>query len=205
MKSKNEAPHIQRKDEKDNHMEVKYVHKKNAQDKNKADDDKQLKKELKEKDKLLKELKEKIKELQNDYLRQAAEKENLRKRLDREKEEFFQYALSDLLKDILLILDNFDRALEEQKNQADDKSFREGIAMIHRQLLDFLKKQGVSRIEEAAGAFDPNLHQAFLTEESDKVGETTVSEELQKGYKLHDRLLRPALVKVLVPKKSEDK
>jgi len=126
--------------------------------------------------------------------------ENLRKRLEREKDEFYQYALSELLIELFDVLDNLERALETQ-SKGNGKSFREGIEMIYKQYQDLLMKQGVKPIEIKEKKFDPHLHQAFMTEESEDVEEPEVAEELQKGYTLHNRLLRPALVKVLVPKK----
>jgi len=124
---------------------------------------------------------------------ELAEQENLRKRMEREKSEYYDYALSEFLKELLVVLDNFERALEAQ-DESDGKSFREGIQMIYKQLCDLLLKQK---------KFDPYFHQAFATEESEEVKEPQISEELQRGYKLRDRLLRPSLVKVIVPKKGK--
>jgi molecular chaperone GrpE len=78
--------------------------------------------------------------------------------------------------------------------------FQEGVELIAKQLLDLIRKRGVTPIPAAGATFDPAVHQAVLTEEADDVAEPMIGEELQKGYLLHDRLLRPALVKVLVPK-----
>lgn len=161
-----------------------------------------LKDKIKKKDADIKLLKKENKDLMDKYLRKIADMENLKKRLEREKTEFYQYALSDFLKDLFTVLDNFERALESQ-DQADGKSFREGVEMIYRQYQDLLLKFGAKPIEIKGKKFDPRLHQAFITEESDDVEEPMVVEELQRGYTLHDRLLRPALVKVAVPKKSK--
>jgi len=169
----------------------------------KAPADKALKAKLKKKDEEIKELQKTQEELKDEYLRLAAEKDNLRKRLEREKNDYFQFALSDLLKEFLTILDNFDRALESEKNEDCDDSLRMGIELIYKQYLDLLKKQGVRPIISENAAFDPRIQQAFMTEDSDDVEEPTVGEEFQKGYMLHDRLLRPSLVKVLLPKKSK--
>ena len=139
--------------------------------------------------------------LKEEYLRKIAEMENLRKRLEREKSEFYQYALSELLKELFDVLDNFERALETQ-TKGNGKNFQEGIEMIYKQYQDLLMKQGVKPIEIKGRKFDPHLHQALMTEESEDVEEPEVAEELQKGYTLHNRLLRPAIVKVIVPKKS---
>ncbi len=101
----------------------------------------------------------------------------------------------------MVILDNFERALSHEQKD-DCQSLREGVELIYKQLLDVLKRQGVEPIEIEDEKFDPRIQQAFITEESSEISEPTVSEELQKGYRLHDRLLRPSMVKVLMPKKE---
>jgi molecular chaperone GrpE len=170
-------------------------------DKPEHDEAKTLKNKLKKREADLKNLKKENESLLDKYLRAVAEMENLRKRLDREKQDYYQYALSEFLREILSVLDNFERAFKN-KDQTDGKSFQEGIELIHKQFSDIIRKRGVSPIDAAQKKFDPNLHQAVLTEESDQVEEPLVGEELQKGYTLGDRLLRPSLVKVIVPKKS---
>ncbi len=148
-----------------------------------------------------KELKGEYKELKGKYLRKAAEMENLRKRVEREKTEFYRYALAEFIKELFVVLDNFERALE---NVEDSKSLRQGVEMIYKQYTDLLMKQGIKAIETRDKKFDPYLHQAFITEESKNVDEPQIVEELQRGYTLYDRLLRPALVKVLIPKKKDN-
>lgn len=161
-----------------------------------------LKKSLKTKETKIQDLMKKIKIMKEESLRQMAEMENQRKRLEREKTEYFQYALAEVLKETLAVLDNFERALgNDHRNQ--EKRFREGIELIYRQYQDTLKKQGVHSIDAEGKKFDPNFHQAFITEESTDVEQQVVIEEFQKGYTLHGRLLRPALVKVAVPKKNK--
>jgi molecular chaperone GrpE len=167
-----------------------------------GDEEKGLKPRLKKKEAELKALKKEHDGLKDKYLRALAEMENLRKRFDRERAEYLQYALSEFLREVLVVLDNFERALKT-RDQADGRSFQEGVDMIYRQYLDMLKKKGVRPIELADKKFDPAVHQAVLTEESDEVEEPEVAEELQRGYWLQDRLLRPAMVKVLVPRKRE--
>jgi len=149
----------------------------------------------------LREARREIALLNDRYLRTAAEMDNQRKRLDREKAEYLQFALSDLMKDLLAVLDNFERALAAG-GEAGPEAFGEGIGLIHKQILDLLRKRGVTPIEAADDVFDPAFQQAIVTEESDAADERKVAVELQKGYRLHDRLLRPALVKVMVPKRS---
>lgn len=132
-------------------------------------------------------------ELRDRYVRTLADFENYRKRADREKQDFFKYAMAGLLKDVLPVLDNFDRALEHAE-EGDD--FHKGVALIYKQLFDVLKRHGVRVIDEANVHFDPNIHEAVVTEEDPSVPSHMVTAILQKGYFLHDRLLRPALVKV---------
>ena len=129
------------------------------------------------------------------YLRTLADFENFRKRSEREKTDFFKYALAGLLKDLLPVLDNFDRALDHAE-QGDD--FHRGVALIYKQLYDALKRNGLQPIEESGVPFDPKIHEAVIREEDPSVPSQTVTAVLQKGYVLHDRLLRPAMVKVAV-------
>lgn len=172
-------------------------------EKQEKDQIKDLKNKLKKKEEKLQNLQQELEKVKEEQLRQIAEKENMRKRLEREKKDYYQYALSEFLKDLLMVLDNFERALETEI-KGNGKSFREGIEMIYKQYYDVLKKQGVRPIDIKDKKFDPNLHQAFVTEESDEVEEMEVREVLQQGYMLHDRLLRPALVKVTLPKKQKE-
>lgn len=175
--------------------------KKNKMDKNNQDKIKALRGKLKKREAEIKVYKKEKDDLRDEFLRKVAEMENLKKRLEREKSEFYQYALFEFLKELLVILDNFKRALESH-DRKDSKSFREGIQMIYKQYLNLLIKQGVKPVEIKDKKFDPHLHQAFMAEESEDVEEPEIVEELQGGYTLHDRLLRPALVKVVVPKRS---
>lgn len=134
-------------------------------------------------------------DLKNRYLRTLADFDNLRKRTEREKADFFRYATAAVLKDLLPILDNFDRALEH--SDADDE-FHKGVELIYKQLYDVLYRNGLRPIDEVAVHFDPNIHEAVVREEDQTVPSHTVTMILQKGYFLHDRLLRPAMVKVAV-------
>jgi molecular chaperone GrpE len=161
-----------------------------------------LKEKLKKREAELKQLKKEMDELKDQYLRKMADVENLRKRLEREKSDYLQFALSEVLLEFLGILDNFDRALRTSGGDADGKTFREGIDLIYRMSINLLLKQGVRPIDIKDGHFDPALHHAMAMEESEQVQEPRVTEELQKGYMLYNRLLRPSLVKVIVPKKD---
>ena len=182
--------------------EVEYVINKEKKQKEVSLEVKELKTNLKKQISEIKLLKKENKKLTDEYLRKIAEMENLRKRLEREKSEFYQYALSNFLEELLVVLDNFERALESE-SKGDGKSLREGIEMIYKQYQNILMKQGLASIELKGKKFDPHLHQAFMTEESEDVKEPEISEEIQKGYMLHNRLLRPTLVKVKVPKKDK--
>ncbi|HPU93141.1 MAG TPA: nucleotide exchange factor GrpE [Candidatus Saccharicenans sp.] len=156
---------------------------------------------LEAREKEISELKNQIEELKDKFLRVLADMDNLRKRTAREKEEFKEYALSEVFKELLPIIDNFERALKTPED-TDGKTFREGIDLIYRMLLNFLARHGVKPIELKDNRFDPTLHHALASEESEEVSEPQIKEELQKGYLIHDRLLRPTMVKVLVPKKN---
>jgi molecular chaperone GrpE len=131
----------------------------------------------------------------NRYIRAVADFDNFRKRSERERADFARYATSGVLRDILPVLDNFDRALEHAE-EGDD--FHKGVLMIYKQLFDVLEKHGLRVIDETGVHFDPNIHEGVMREEDDSVPSHTVTAVLQKGYFLHDRLLRPAMVKVAV-------
>jgi molecular chaperone GrpE len=134
-------------------------------------------------------------EYKDRLLRKSAEFDNYRKRIERERREQSDQAVADLLHDLLLVVDDFDRALTVD---ADDSAgaYRKGVELIHGKLHDLLRKQGVSAIEALGTDFDPNLHQAVVHEESPEHREGEVIGELRKGYMKNDRLLRPAMVKV---------
>jgi molecular chaperone GrpE len=124
-----------------------------------------------------------------------ADYENFRKRAEREKQDFFRYALAGTMKDLLPVLDNFERALEHSE---EDDDFHKGVSLIYKQLAESLQKAGLRAITESNVRFDPNIHEAVVREENSSVPSHTVVDVLQKGYFLNDRLLRPALVKVAV-------
>ena len=138
---------------------------------------------------------EEARKLHDRYLRTLADFENYRKRADREKSEFFRYATAGLIKDLLPVLDNFDRALDHAE---EGDEFHKGVLLIYKQLFDVLQKNGLKSIDEVGVHFDPNIHEGVIREEDPSVPSHTVAAILQKGYFLHDRLLRPALVKVAV-------
>jgi molecular chaperone GrpE len=131
--------------------------------------------------------------------RQQAEFENLRKRAAREQAEFRDYALADAVKSLLPIIDNFDLALRSQDNAkagANESELRKGLELIRKQMGEVLSKLGVQAIPAAGEPFDPRYHEAIEMVESSDAKDNHVLEELQRGYKLKDRMLRPAMVRV---------
>ena len=129
------------------------------------------------------------------WLRKTAEFDNYRKRIERERREQADQAVTDLLLELLSAVDDFDRALTVDAGPG-AAAYRKGIELIHTKLHDVLRKYGVRPIEALGEAFDPNLHQAVMHEASPDHREGEVIGELQRGYMIHDRLLRPAMVKV---------
>jgi len=127
------------------------------------------------------------------YVRSVAELDNYRKRAAREKAETIKYGKEDVIKDILPFLDSLDRALEHA-DASDAKTFRDGIALIQDQLLCCLKRHGVERIESLGANFDPNFHEALMQVESPEHADNQVASEMEKGYLLNGRLIRPARV-----------
>jgi len=136
--------------------------------------------------------------LQDRLLRTAAEFDNYRKRVDRERRELAEYTTAEVLKDLLPIVDNFERALQAPAT-SDTDAFRKGIELIHKQMLELLKRRGIKPIEALGADFDPNFHQAVIHEASAAHRDGEVMEELQRGYLIGERLLRPAMVKVAKP------
>ena len=126
-------------------------------------------------------------------MRLQADFQNFRRRSEQEQINTVRYANERLILQLLDVVDNFERALATEKEH---DTFFEGMEMIHAQLREILTKNGVEAVEADGEAFDPNLHHAILTEESDTVEEGYVIETLQKGYKLNGKLIRPAMVKV---------
>lgn len=135
--------------------------------------------------------------LYDQLLRRQAEFENYRRRMEREKSELAGRARADVVLELLPVYDNFERALSSlEKSSVDAQALRQGVELIHKQLKDALTKLGLQPIESVGQTFDPHLHEAVTIEPTDEHEENTVIEEFQRGYKLGDRLLRPAQVKV---------
>jgi len=141
------------------------------------------------------ELKEERDKAQERVLRVQAEFDNFKKRTQKEKEADRKYKSQDLVNEILPAMDNFERALKVEVTE-ETSSFIEGITMVYRQFQDALKSQGVEAIEAEGKEFDPNIHHAVMQVEEEGVEPNTIVEELQKGYMLKDRVIRPSMVKV---------
>ncbi len=136
----------------------------------------------------------KLKSERDSLLRMLAEMENARKRSTREQQEFREYALGDALKTLLPVLDSFERALQTSAGKKTE--FHDGVELIYKQLQDALGKLGLRPITAKGETFDPHLHQAIEMVDTDEVEDNYVVDELQHGYKLKDRLLRPSMVRV---------
>jgi molecular chaperone GrpE len=145
-------------------------------------------------------LRREIADLRDRSMRTLADFDNFRKRSERERQESRRYALLEPLRDFIEVVDNLGLALSAS-GSADD--LKRGVEMIHRQMGDLLRRHGVKEIEALDQPFDPALHEAVSREEDPTVQKPTVVGELRRGYLLHDRLLRPAMVKVAVPSETK--
>lgn len=146
------------------------------------------------------ELEAELSEAQERVLRTAADAENFKKRLQREKEEQTRYANESFIRELLTVIDNLERALEHSGSESDQEGLVEGLNMTLKSFLDTLTRFGCTQVEAEGKPFDPNFHEAVSQEESADHEPNTVLNELQKGYMLKERLLRPAMV--LVSKRS---
>lgn len=135
-------------------------------------------------------------ELQERLLRLAADTENYKKRSEREKAEFLKRANEALLKDLLPVLDNLERALEHADGPEGDPSLMEGLGLIHQELFKVLERYGLEPVAALGQPFNPEVHEAMMQQEDLEHADGTVINEMQKGYLLHGRLLRPAMVVV---------
>ena len=140
----------------------------------------------------LQKTKNELAEQKDSFVRLQAETDNFRKRLSREKDEFSQYANERLFKELIPIFDNLERALEDPSN--DTKSLKEGLEMILKQFSAFLEKEKVGPIKAIGEKFDPMVHEALTSEESNDHEENTIISEFVKGYTINNRVLRPSQV-----------
>ncbi len=141
-------------------------------------------------------LKEKLDELNDRLIRQVAEFDNFRKRTDREKAQMFEQGQGSVLEKLLPIVDNFERGLAAVPEDEKDGAFADGMNKIYKQLTKQLEDLGVTPIEAVGKEFDPNLHNAVMQVESEEYESGIVAQELQKGYKFHDTVLRHSMVGV---------
>ena len=147
-----------------------------------------------EKEEKIAELEKELAAAKEAHIRTLAEYDNYRKRSTREKEAAFGDSKAQSLAEILPVLDNFDRAL--QTTDSDLDSFKKGMEMIYTNLCDILTKLGVEAFGEKGEAFDPNIHNGVMHIESEDLGENVIAEVFSKGYRIGDRILRPAMVQV---------
>ncbi len=138
-------------------------------------------------------------------LRLQAEFENYRKRVNRERGEFIQYALEDFICDLLPVVDNFERAIASAHQHDNSPALLQGVEMIYKQVQDVLAKRGLEKIEALGKKFDPREHEAAMQVESKEHADNTVIEESLAGYKLKDKVIRPAMVKVSTKKAQRHK
>tara|TARA_Y100000287_G_C14201593_1_gene345755 strand:+ start:773 stop:1357 length:585 start_codon:yes stop_codon:yes gene_type:complete len=160
----------------------------------------------KEKQNIEQSIEEKLAEAQDQVLRTLADSENLRRRLEREKEDLGNYIVSNFAKEILSVVDNLQRAIKSIEDKKEDEgafdTFVEGIELTEKQLITSLEKFKIKKINTDNEAFDPNLHQAMFEIEGKNSEAGKISEVIQDGYTIGDRLLRPAMVGVFKSKKS---
>ena len=143
----------------------------------------------------LKLLEEELKDIKDKLLRALAENENIRKQMDKTRQEGIKYGVQPLAREIINIVDNFDRALNT-KSESNEKALEEGFLLIKKDILSILNKFSIIKINALGESFDANYHQAMFEKETKEYEEGKVCEIVQEGYKFHDRLLRPVLVGV---------
>lgn len=139
---------------------------------------------------------EKVRDLEDRMLRMAAEQENFKKRMQRERETAMKYAEEGILKELLPSLDNLERAIEQAQGGGDVASLLQGVEMTYKGLANTLEKFGLTPLDGKGQPFDPNFHEALAMEESDEFPENTILQEYQRGYMFKDRLIRAAKVVV---------
>ncbi len=187
--------------EKDQNVKKKIAEKKEHQKKKSLT--KKLTSKLKIQEKIIEKLTKERDDFKDKFLRNLAEIDNFRKRIKKENEDYKKYALSDFLKELLVITDNLERALKVKEGESSEKSIISGVEMIYKQFMEILSKNGVTEIEAISKPFDPNIHQALSKEEADSISEPIIVEVYQKGFMYNKKLLRPTLAKVAIPHKPK--
>jgi molecular chaperone GrpE len=160
-----------------------------------------LREENEELKRALDDCKEELGQTRDRWIRMVAEMENFKKRSGKERDEFFKYANENILRELLPILDNLQRAIDHAETHNGQTGLLEGIQMTERQLVAVMERFGISPVDAISKPFDPSRHEAMIQVDSEDHEPNTVLQEHQKGYLLHDRLLRPA--KVAVSKRTQ--
>ncbi|HPP06135.1 MAG TPA: nucleotide exchange factor GrpE [Syntrophorhabdaceae bacterium] len=185
--SHSEQKHEEHKKKKNQEQKEKY--KEDLIKKKKDEQLEELTRQLQEKEETIKSLQERLLYLQADF-------ENFKKLKNKEKQDLLKFGNEVLIKELLPVIDNLERALDHSSKTDDFKSIHEGVNLVLNEFLRVLERAGLSKIEAIGKKFDPNLHEAFYQEEREDVEPDTVVSELQKGYMLNGRLIRPAMVTV---------
>ncbi|MCA1794162.1 MAG: nucleotide exchange factor GrpE [Desulfotignum sp.] len=185
---------------KDNHQNKKNASNKDAKDEELQTDDKE---NNASQPKDIAALEEQIAIEKDRFMRLSAEFDNFRKRKQREIDEFKKFATESVFKQFLSVVDNLERAVSSAEKNEDHNSLLEGVKLTHKEILKIFEAFNVKPVEAENQNFDPNFHQAVTQHETDEVPENTVTNVLQTGYVLHDRLIRPAMVVVSKPTENE--
>lgn len=167
-----------------------------SQDNLQEDDSQETTEDVDPKDEEIQQLKQDVQENEEKYLRLYAEFENYKRRIQKENQTMKAYKAQDVLNDILPTIDNIERALQIEGENEQFQSLKKGVEMIHESLINALKENGLELIETEGHQFDPNVHQAIVQDDNPDFESGEITQELQKGYKLKERVLRPSMVKV---------
>lgn len=189
-KHKKHNPFAENKQEENQEVNTEQETRENLQD----EVQEEIKQEISQEDSLAKELEE----LKNQYIRMAADFDNYRKRQAQERESLLKYGAEDTLKKLLPVIDSFDRAQKTFDENSEPDKFKEGFEVINKQFIEALEKIGLQKIETEGKEFDPNLHEAVMQTPSSEHPDHTIIQELQSGYLIGERVIRPALVNVAV-------
>ncbi|MGW7860277.1 nucleotide exchange factor GrpE [Staphylococcus xylosus] len=167
-----------------------------SQDNLQEDDSQNISEDVDPKDEEIQQLKKDVQENEEKYLRLYAEFENYKRRIQKENQTMKEYKAQDVLNDILPTIDNIERALKIDGEDEQFKSLKKGVQMVHESLLTALQNNGLEKIETEGQQFDPNFHQAGVQDDNPDFESGQITQELQSGYKLKKRVLRPSMVKV---------
>lgn len=171
---------------------------KNFKSEEATEEQKPCEEQVEESSEELTKVKEDMENLNNQYIRLAADFDNYRKRQSQERESLLKYGTEEALKKLIEVLDNFDRAKQSINSVDDCQKLKETFDILHKQTIDSLTKMGLEVIDTEGQKFDPAFHDAIMQTQTDEYPEETIIKELQKGYKLADKVLRAALVDVAV-------